>query len=451
MKKILCVILTLLLLVTFAACGTYTPPADNKKPSQNGGGGGNGGGGSGGDTPTVDPDKFSVVVFCKDEGGLPSLDGIYARWTSRNDIHSAAFDENGIAYAEGLDGNYTVTLSAIPDGYTYNPNADNTATNSRKNVEIELLKITPTTGAGDSLYVQNVGPSAIRITHEGTYRTTLTSANHIVYYEYKPETNGKYSIMSWVNVTENEINPVLNYHSGSVGYKSGTPTTVYNDGGPYSTFTKNFNFELQLASDEVDEGQQGNVWTFGIHADVVRGKNYPVVVDFTIKLYDDYERPDESFVPVPVTGNLQSIRPNGTFRYNYQDTANRRLDSSRFVLDPDDGYYHLASDPSKILFAIINKDCELFAPTDSGTGFMDTLIYGRLYFEGKNYMSFIDTYNRYCNADGAHPVTQELREFLQWYADFQKIFMDGNGIGETGLKLQALEEDQWLFCCGYYV
>lgn len=437
-KKILCAILVLSFLVLFSACGVYTPPSDNKKPPQSGDG-------PGSDIPVVDSSKFSVVVYCKD-GGLPSLDGIYARWTGKNSIHSASFDENGIAYAEGLDGNYTVTLSAIPDGYTYNPNADNTATNSRKSVEIELLKITPTTGAGDSLYVQNVGPSAIRIVKQGTYRTTLTSAAHTVYYEYAPETNGKYSITSWVNVTENEINPILDFHNGTVGFKSTNPTAVYNDGGPYSTFTKNFNFDLQLASDEVY-----NVWTFGIHADVVKGKDYPVVVDFTIKLYDDYERPDENFVPVPVTGNLANVRPNGTFRYNYKDTANRRLDSSRFVLDPVDGYYHLVDDPSKILFAMINKDCELFAPTDSGMGFMDTLIYGRLYFDGKNYLPFISAYSEKCNSDGAHPVTQELREFLQGYSNYQKIFMDGNGFGETRLNLQALEDDQWLFCCGYYV
>ena len=434
-KKFFAVIIALLISAFSVGCGTYTPPSDNsKKPS------GSGGSGSGDDTPGQT--AFTLTLVCEDD--LPSLDGIYAQWSGNNGIFRAEFDKDGVASVTGLDGDYTITLSAVPDGYTYDPNYNNVATNSRKDVEIELLKIIPTTGAGDGLYVQPTGKSAISVSTEGTYRTTLSSQSQIVYYEFKPKSNGKYSITSWVDITSNEINPIMDFHSGNAQFKSTVPTKVYNDGGSYSTFTKNFKFELQLATDEVN-----NVWTFGVHADVVKGKSYPVIVDFTIKYEDDYERDDENYEVIHATGNLQSMRPAGTFRYNYLDTG-RRLDSSRFKLNPDDGYYHLVANPSIILFAKLSKDCEVFAQTNSGNGFLDGDIFGWLYFDGINYMSFITEYTDHCNEDGAHPVTEELKQFLQGYAAHQKMFMDGNGIGETKTKLKSLEDDQWLFACGYY-
>lgn len=55
------------------------------------------------------------------------------------------------------------------------------------------------------------------------------------------------------------------------------------------------------------------------------------------------------------------------------------------------------------------------------------------------------------NSDGAVPVTEELKEFLQKYAINQAMFMDGDGWAEKVTNpYQSTENDQWLFACGYY-
>ena len=435
-KRVVSLVLSLLVALLFAGCGSVIPPSEGAQgPSSSGVG------------SVYDERSFVVFLVCDGKPYAPEIE-MAAQWSGAEGIYSATFDQNGVAVMEGLDGEYHVTLSAVPEGYTYDRNGY-VANIHRKHIEVELLRIIPTKGTGAGLY-QNTG--CIRLTQLGTYRATLNSASQVVYYEYKPTSQGKYSVTSWVDTTENQLNPIMDYHRGTVGFKAVTPTEVYNDGGASSTYTKNFRFIIEAAADMVSGGTQGGVWTFGVHADVVRGKEYPVTVDFTIKFEGDYNRDQENYTPVYATGNLQNIKPAGTFRYNYADNA-RLLDGTRFVLDPSDGYYHLVSNPDKILFAMLNKDCEVFAPTESGMGFMDVLIYGRLYFYGKNYLPFMDAYAAHCNSDGAHPVTQELKEFLQAYATSPTalLFMDGNGIAETKTKLKSAEDDQWLFACGYYV
>ena len=62
-------------------------------------------------------------------------------------------------------------------------------------------------------------------------------------------------------------------------------------------------------------------------------------------------------------------------------------------------------------------------------------------------------YADYTNSDGVYAVTPELKDFLQKYSVSQLLFFDGNGYVEENptIKVDAKEEDQWLFACGYYV
>ena len=57
------------------------------------------------------------------------------------------------------------------------------------------------------------------------------------------------------------------------------------------------------------------------------------------------------------------------------------------------------------------------------------------------------------NADGYYPVTRELQSFLQNFCISQRYFADGNGWVETNEQypVYALEDDQWLFACAYYL
>ena len=62
-------------------------------------------------------------------------------------------------------------------------------------------------------------------------------------------------------------------------------------------------------------------------------------------------------------------------------------------------------------------------------------------------------YAALCNADGVAPFTKELAEFFQKYAITQRFFADGDGWVEKNKKvpIDAYEDSQWLFPCGYYV
>ncbi len=62
-------------------------------------------------------------------------------------------------------------------------------------------------------------------------------------------------------------------------------------------------------------------------------------------------------------------------------------------------------------------------------------------------------YADYTNSDGVYAVTEELKHFLQSYSTSQRMFADGNGWVEENptVKVDASEEDQWLFACGYYL
>ena len=59
----------------------------------------------------------------------------------------------------------------------------------------------------------------------------------------------------------------------------------------------------------------------------------------------------------------------------------------------------------------------------------------------------------YVNSDGVYVVTPELKEFLQRFSTSQLLFFDGNGWVENNdtVDVDAMEDDQWLFACGYYV
>ncbi len=57
------------------------------------------------------------------------------------------------------------------------------------------------------------------------------------------------------------------------------------------------------------------------------------------------------------------------------------------------------------------------------------------------------------NSQGYYPVTQTLKDFLQAFCISQRYFADGNGWVETNedYPVYALEDDQWLFACVYYL
>ena len=549
MRRIFIMVFMLLFVISLSGCGIYrppiitenpydeedplTPPGGNKDPSKD---------------PNNDEPVFTVTLYSEGRRFSPNVI-FYAQWTSddKTEIVNAPFNALGVAQTTGLDGEYRVTLSGLPDDYTYDPNGIY-VDNDHRDVSIELLTIIETPKSAPKY------ESSIVISQLGTYRHTFESADESVWYQYFPQAQGKYVIESWVDVTENEINPTMEWFYGNPQYVNiDYPAGTYDDGSTSSTFSKNFKFELELSS-----GMVGNVWIFRLFA-ACKGE-LPIDVDFTIKLVGDYSGTDDVFDPVLPNGPFRIINPEGKWTYNYADN-DKVLDSKRFKLnwvdvnnngkydseytdlnlngkfdegdewrdtngdgvytpsvdqwwdlngngrfdlnvdlwidngngrpecggdewidtnkngkfdegdpwrdengngvcdfDLGDGYYR-EYDPVKyadndgwgpILFAKLNKDIEVMNYGDDGGGGHFANPNVRLRFDGKDYINFMETYFKYCNKEGAHPVTKELKDFLQHYASTQSLFCDGESLAETHYGLKANEEDMWLFACGYF-
>lgn len=434
MKKLCLILLICALAVTLCACGSFSPPI--MLPDSP----------IAGDDPNAQPpaveeeddDVFSVSLECNGHPFYPSQT-LYAQWTGKEGTYIAEFDPLGVAKISGLDGEYRVTLSALPAGYTYDPNKY-TVDNSAMDVTIEILVIEAEIDRIDTTLYE-----CQTISRVGTYRATFASKNHTIYLEYTPWSEGKYTIESWADTTANSINPILVVYGGNSEFKF-NPRTI-NSGGSSSTFTKNFKYEVQLTRNEV-----GNLWTLELSADAIDNQ-YPVTVDFTITRTGEMEEPDSQYRRVPPTGpfNIGEGRdePIGTFTYIYGD--DKILNEDNVIFNEEDGYYHVYDPATKtmggLLYVKINADSEILT-TSSGQGIMDDSIPLRFY--GLDYYDFVAYYDYCCNSDGAHPVNKELKDFLFDFALYLKFFYDGYGSAEKQ-GFYSGEEDQWLFGCGYYV
>lgn len=501
-------ILSLLLVLLFAlsACGTYTPA-----------GSGGGGSSSGGNPSTpVDPDdedNFTVHLVYDGAKYTPTIE-MEALWTDGFSYYTAKFEEDGVARTTGLDGDYRVILSTVPEGFAYDPSAY-VATNNAKHVTVELFKIRKTVGKGTDEY------NCIQLNTTAVYEAKLTSADHIIYYEFEPRASGTYSIESWVDSTKNMVNPKLDIYGGNAEYKKFAFTM--DDGGVESTYTKNCKYEVKI-----DEKEVGNCFTFGVKADVKSG-GYPQKIWFAVKRDGGFERQwsTSSFiVPTEDFAGKRALYGNHEYDGSYSWTTPEVLrsgewqyDGTMFGLNETDGWYHLYNEATgkydgPILYAKISQPCQFYSTplttieyagnknlslvNEENSNLRDNF---KLFIEGngaaalgsfcvnhqqnqeycpchppytggfcidgcptcheqcttlpQEFFSWQGGYADWCNSDGVYPVTKELKDFLQRFSISQLLFMDGGGYCEgednlSGKEVDAKEADQWLFACGYY-
>ena len=277
-KRILSLILALAFILSLSACGIFKPPVNTDTNSDT----------SGGDTSTDTPggddtelseDAFTVSLRYHGAPYIPTEE-ITVFWTGEKKIASARINSNGIAGVEGLDGDFRVTLSNLPSRLAYNPNIY-TATNDQRNIVIDVYDIQKTTGKGTGIY------QCIEITKTAVYEVELTSPEHIVYYEFRPTTPGKYAIESWMDTTAERYNPYCETYTGTFAYKNKGP--IVDGGGSEGIYTKNFLNGIELRQDEI-----GNVLTYGIRVDAKNQDSYPIKVVFAITLNGSMDPPSSS-------------------------------------------------------------------------------------------------------------------------------------------------------------
>lgn len=477
MKKFLIALLALIIAMFCVGCGTYTP-ASNRPGSGDSSGGGTGvkpGGDD--DKPGGNDDDELTFTVRMTYGGRPYVPTtiVYALWNGADgSAYRAEFSrETGVAEQKGLDGVYTVSILNLPSGYTYNPNIYS-ADNGHTDTTVEIFRYNQIDNAGAT---RDLDPNkAQTVTVGELYRVELSSSSAHVWFLMSG-----CSLETWCDVVENSVTPRI------VGYMANTmsgfvnPSGVQISGGGLSaSYTKNIKF----SSDEADYAAK-SLNLFSISAVQQLGK-YPVYVYFKI---DKSQVEGGTRPPTPTynyeardaeeTELLQLIQPEGTFKYVWEDEPDHLLVGDKYKLfekgttdkegNEGDGYYHRYDAEEDIYYEtifVIISHCNANIPEDGDPprdvgGFLYGLVSkdlvdrhtsGGVDYYGYDYTRMIETYARYCNTEGAHPLTEELKQFMMGYALREKFFDDGNGWAETNeFQLNSNEEDQWLFNCGYYV
>lgn len=409
-KKIISLLFAVVMIFSVTACeGEYNYAV----------GGGTGGGNSGDDMPDApvldgDPtNDFTVTLRADGEPYSPRMK-MYAYWSDGFSVHTAPIDENGVARIDGLDGDYKVTLSAVPNEYTYDPNT-HIATNDARNIVLDLYTLNHLTGSGTGMY------DCYHFSKTGVYSAVIESAEDEIWFQYAPDGSGTYTVESWVDTTADNINPYIEVYGGSSQFKYHIRTV--NDGGAMGSYTINFVHTVQIAAENISSGGQV-VYTFALKADSKNNK-YPITVTFAVKRDGDFELggtnngsaskglvvPQFDFSQYDVENhNYDDSYTMKYPEYLFEGTSDTYIfDEERFKLweieKGGDGFYHVY-DKEKypdtegygpILYANITSACRFidkaFTDIEYGSNAMDgtaTIINSALSINGKNYKHFIE-------------------------------------------------------------
>lgn len=273
-NKFIAILLTVFMLFSLAGCMT----GDYNWAIGGGTNGGNKDSLSG--APELDDDPsndFTVTLKADGQPYSPRME-MYVRWNDGFSIHTAPVDKNGVARIDGLDGDYRVTLSAVPNEYTYDPNG-NIATNDERNIILNLYTLNRLTGGGTGMY------DCYNFTKTGVYCATITSPNDAIFFQYAPDRSGTYTIESWADTTADNINPYIDVYIGSSAWKQYVYTT--DDGGAMGSYTINFIHTVQIADENISSGGQA-VYTFAVKAESKNNK-YPITITFAVKRDGNFE------------------------------------------------------------------------------------------------------------------------------------------------------------------
>lgn len=496
LTALICVILSLITALCFAftGCAEYAPP-ESETP----------------DTPVTpvepieptdpaeDENAFSVQLTVKSKNKWQNFtyefyeasDGMkgahkegWVEWSDVNvqwiDVQTgerfiAPLNEDGKSVCSDLDGDYKVTLTNVPTGFTYEPNV-NTASNFTKSIEIVIYQVQKAANLGKTLYLgsdHNVSFKNVqRIESTGAYRVTLKSSSDKVMFSYTPPKQGSYSLATLVDTTQNKINPKLGVYKGNLASGAIYFYQEKDDGGSSNSYTKNVAWYYYLTANEAG----GNSLIFQIYSTSIDGEaSYPIVVDFLLQRDGDYTKDSYKGTVVEVTEDFTKTptKPDGTFTWAARSgaTANLLLDCDTVILNTEDGignktvlmgeqaiandgyYYYYSYDAATKTYTLTDRLYAVINMANEIVDFTNPLMKFR-YLQGYNYTSFVNAYKENCNSDGAYPVNEELMWFLQRYCLEQRLFNDGYGLAETtpvsGGYYASDEESMWMFSCGYY-
>ena len=417
LKRIIALVLALCSLFSLAACEEYEQIGGTGGILGGifgDGGAGDGDGGNKDDDLNDDPtDDFTVTLTADGQPYSPRME-MQAYWNDGFSIHTATFDKNGVARVDGLDGDYRVTLSDVPNEYTYNPNGY-IATNDDRNITVELYTLNHLSGGGTGVY------DCYQFTKTGVYSAVLNGPDEAIYFRYAPEGNGVYSIESWMDITADNVNPYVDVYRGTFAWSEYVETI--NDGGPVGSYTLNFVHTVKIADENISSGGQAT-YTFAVKAESKNNK-YPITVTFAVKRNGSFELP-------PSGGAASSVMATVDFDFSNYDVNDHEYGSEYSLLTPEyrhssgalvfdearvklwpkskggDGFYHLYDEVKyaetdgygPILYAAITSTSRFLDKSIAGIEYVDPNATdlesqnARLSCNGINYKHFIEGYTQ---------------------------------------------------------
>lgn len=421
------------------------------------------------DVPVEDPQKsYTVSVYYNNRLYNPGKDTVTVVWRNDSKIVRKQLGDDGKASVGELEGNYSVYLEGLPDRYTYNPSVYK-ATENERQVDILLSEIRDVeSGAGSGPYESYI------VKYDGTYRAEILYEGQELFYQYNSSAKGVYTVESWVNAYEDAVNPYLQVYLGSFAYK--WKGELIDDGGfsLIGGFTKNFVYKIK-----VDQSNVGAAYSFSITGYSKTGV-YPVYVDFEIKYAGDYvdEYSDVRIVRAK-EAKVKAANKKADETFIWADMGTKTFSMDDYRYNEDTGFYHRYSeslygnDPygfgvgyGPYLCCAIDKAIPsytittLYKANDVGPNHSNYLRLYKYWLEDEqkfvtmDYTDFIQKdYYAKCNNEYVCYVTEELKEFLQKFAENQGLYTDGSTPGSGTPEDQgyfAKSDAMWLFACGFY-
>lgn len=355
LKRFLVLTLSLLLLFSFCACGEYIYATNTPGGGSSDTGGGDSGDVGGGDVPVTGPtlnddpsDDFTVTVYADGQPYSPRMAmNVYWRDINGSKLYVAPLDKQGVARIDGLDGDFQVSLSAVPNEYSYDPNAY-VATNDNKSITLNLYTLNRLTGGGTGLY------DCYKFSKTGVYSAVINGPEDAIYFEYAPDGSGTYSIESWMDVAADNVNPYVDVYGGHTQFKFFMETK--NDGGAMGSYTINFVHTVEIAKENISSGGGQAVYTFVVKAET-KNNRYPVTITFAVKRNGDFE--------LGGTSSVVKTTKVPTFDFSDYNVADHTYDKSLYKIAYPEVTH--ASNPS---IAIFDDDLfKLWSKADGGDGF----------------------------------------------------------------------------------
>lgn len=408
----------------------------------------------------ITKDTYEVRVLLPN--GQSAGEGITVQWCANGTCYDASTNAQGLAYKNLDAGDYDVKLFGFDAKYTYQ--LGQVATSENRKIDIKLLDILTAYASDTGVEAPEAGsaynPYEVK---EGAYNVTIKNEEDVQYFGFIPNRPGKYVIES-LGTSLNLItaNPYVNYYGNNPQYVNEVLLSD-DDGGYDVNFALELNIPIQefTTTGELDangdyiysKDNQGNyvaggLYIFGISATPVKS---PKTFPFIVKWVEDYVLTREHAEVISVQEKLSQF-PEKNPEYIWIDSKINGVDT--VVYNEEDGFYHVDTKDGYVLTAKISTPCNyLDRPftkvvedaegNKSNEGIVG--LTGIVLDNGKkDYTTFIQEYEKYCNSDGVYGVTEELKTFLDLYFKNSKDWI-------TSLSQTVVEDEAgWLFACGYY-